>query len=250
MNKIKELMAKIKEKLKEVNWKKGLAIFILFFGLGAAFALYQQLNGAYQQSGNKQPSSKVEVVEVKEPTDYDLKNQELVLPTNSQSQKKDEQNQTEKEVTEKEKQVTKKKENQRAVKVATNSQVNNLVMPVNGEIINSQEWYKDQTLDAWKYNPGMDIVAEIGTDVKAAQAGQIERVTKDDFKGVTVVIKHQGNFKTLYSNLQNSNLKEGSQVSRAQVIGKVGDSGGSQNNRLHFEVIKEGENVPPSKYLN
>jgi murein DD-endopeptidase MepM/ murein hydrolase activator NlpD len=44
-------------------------------------------------------------------------------------------------------------------------------------------------------------------------------------------------------------VKEGKEVKRGDVIGYVGSSGISTGPHLHYEVMKDGENVDPEKYF-
>ncbi|GAB6137307.1 peptidoglycan DD-metalloendopeptidase family protein [Halanaerobaculum tunisiense] len=244
---MKEQLKRVLAKLKEAKWKKGLAFIGLFFTLGAMFALYQHYSEYSLQRSQNQESAQVEVIEPKEKASQpDFEGRELSLPAADKSTK---QEQSKKETTQQQT-ATSEEKPQDAIKVTSQSQIGNLLPPVEGEVVTAREWYKDQTLDAWKYNPGMDLAAEIGTEVKAAQAGQVKEIIRDDFVGLTVIIKHNDNFKTLYGNLQSTDLTEEDQVSKGQLIGKVGDSGGSGKNSFHFEVIKDGKNVAPEKYLN
>ncbi|AGB42327.1 metalloendopeptidase-like membrane protein [Halobacteroides halobius DSM 5150] len=230
----KDLTAKLKSIMKQIDWRRSLSVIGLFFILGASFAVYQHYNKPTQQSELSQ-QAKVEIVDIKtKETNYDLGSKKLELPVRKKT----------KDATgTKPKQAVKVTNNQVA-----NAQFENLIMPVNGEVISSRQWYKDETLDAWRYNPGVDIAAKIGTKVKVVQDGKVEEIIKDDFKGITVIIKHQDEFKTLYGNLRSCKVKEGSPVKKGQIIGEVGDSG-SDKNRLHFEIIKAGKRVPPTKYL-
>jgi len=99
----------------------------------------------------------------------------------------------------------------------------------------------------------VDIKAPKGTPVFATADGMIRKVEKN-FKqgegyGKYIIIDHEGGFSTLYSQLSEYNTKEGKEVSQGDVIGYVGQSGLSTGPHLHYEVMKDGENVNPSDYF-
>ena len=130
------------------------------------------------------------------------------------------------------------------------------INPVEGEII--RNYAKDsliysETLEEWVTHFGMDIKAERTTVVKAAEAGTIVAIKNDPRYGLTVVIEHVNGFKSVYSNLLTTEfVSEGEKVEKGQSIGTVGNSASFEivdEPHLHFEIIKDGENVDPNIYL-
>ena len=69
--------------------------------------------------------------------------------------------------------------------------------PVSGDTIKDYAMdclsYNETTRD-WRVHNGIDIAAEAGTTVKAAAAGTVYTVFKDDTMGHTVVIRHEGGY--------------------------------------------------------
>ena len=112
-----------------------------------------------------------------------------------------------------------------------------MVQPVPGSIIREY---------AAGRNEGIDIGAPAGTDVKAADAGNVAAVTADTSGGSVVVIKHSDGLLTLYTHLDSLTVEKGDNVSRGQTIGKVraGDP-----SFLHFEVRRGLQSVDPASYL-
>jgi LysM repeat protein len=112
-----------------------------------------------------------------------------------------------------------------------------MVQPVPGTIIREY---------AAGRNEGIDIGASAGTDVKAADAGNVAAVTADTSGGSVVVIKHSDGLLTLYTHLDSLTVEKGDNVSRGQSIGKVraGDP-----SFLHFEVRRGLQSVDPAGYL-
>ena len=84
---------------------------------------------------------------------------------------------------------------------------------------------------------GFDVAAPAGTDVYAAAAGTAYSFY-NSVRGNTVVIEHGiGNgysYYTYYQHLSSASVSNGARVSVGQVIGKVGNTGESGGNHLHF----------------
>lgn len=131
-----------------------------------------------------------------------------------------------------------------------------LAYPVSGEVITphtSDTLIYSKTLGDWRSHEGVDIKAQIGTDVLAADAGVIEDVYTDDSMGITIVIDHQNGLKTVYSNLSNASLvQKGQSIARGGVISAVGDTAifeTGEVGHLHFEVVDSGKKVDPLTWL-
>lgn len=129
--------------------------------------------------------------------------------------------------------------------------------PVEGEIIKG--YAKDNlvysnTLNEWTTHLGIDIKAEKTTVVKAACEGTVESIKNDPRYGLTVIIKHDDGYKTVYSNLLTAEfVVEGEKVSAGQTIGTVGNTATfevSDESHLHFEILKDNVQVDPIIYVN
>jgi len=140
---------------------------------------------------------------------------------------------------------------------ATAKGTSRVAAPVSGKIIfgfASDKLLYSKTLDHWSTHMGIDIAAPEGTDVKAIYSGTVESVKKDDWLGYMVVIKHENGLKSVYANLaEDIPVKEGKLVSAGTVIGKVGNTAQAEiadESHLHFEILKEGKPVDPTKYID
>lgn len=108
---------------------------------------------------------------------------------------------------------------------------------------------------------GVDFVPGAGTDVFSVYQGIVTAAGWYGGYGNRVEIKHyvqndEGVIEewiTLYAHLQNDsipkNIYVGSVVNTGSVIGKVGNTGTSTGDHLHFELLIEGENVDPMPIL-
>lgn len=128
--------------------------------------------------------------------------------------------------------------------------------PVEGEVI--KEFAKDnliysETLKEWTTHYGVDIKAERATVVKAAAEGTVKYIKNDPRYGLTIIIEHANGFETRYANLLTTEfVSEGEEVKVGQTIGTVGDSAVYEivdESHLHFEILKNNENVNPAKYV-
>lgn len=84
-----------------------------------------------------------------------------------------------------------------------------------------------------------------GDTVVAAGSGKVTRVadTGADSYGRWIEIAHSGNRRTRYAHLSSQRVTVGQMVSRGQVIGTVGTTGGSSGPHLHYEEHLNGSPV-------
>lgn len=88
------------------------------------------------------------------------------------------------------------------------------------------------------YN-GIDIGAGYGTNIFSAAAGTVIVARAGGYNGgygSYVVIQHDNGTQTLYAHASQVLVSVGSQVSKGQVIAKMGSTGKSTGTHLHFEV--------------
>lgn len=105
------------------------------------------------------------------------------------------------------------------------------------------------TLGVYKQHTGIDIGASYGTDVLAGGDGTVLISGWNNAYGWMVVIDHGGGVTTLYGHNSKLLVSAGEQVSRGQVIAKVGSTGYSTGPHIHFEVNVNGSAVNPWNYL-
>lgn len=92
-------------------------------------------------------------------------------------------------------------------------------------------------------NRGIDIGAPLNAQVRAVFEGEVTSVLNIPGAGKVVIIKH-GNYRTVYSNLQDTYVKTGSKVTTKKVIGSLLAKSGETISVVHFEVHQVvGNNV-------
>ena len=130
------------------------------------------------------------------------------------------------------------------------------IKPVQGDII--KEFAKDQliysnTLEEWTTHMGVDIKAEEGTEVVATENGTIKSIKNDPRYGFVITIEHEDGYQSVYSNLQTSeDVVEGEKIEKGQVIATVGKTAAfesKEESHLHFEMLKDYNQVNPMEFI-
>jgi hypothetical protein len=96
------------------------------------------------------------------------------------------------------------------------------------------------------WHPGIDLAANPGTPVFAANSGTVIFAGWSNWGyGYAVVLSH-GPFQTLYGHLNDVGVRCGNTVVAGQVIGSVGSTGNSSGPHLHFELMYNGVRGNPA----
>lgn len=99
------------------------------------------------------------------------------------------------------------------------------------------------------WHPGIDLAANPGTPVYAANGGRVIFAGWSNWGyGNAIVISH-GPFQTLYGHLSSVNVRCGETVVSGQPIGGVGSTGNSSGPHLHFELMYNGIRGNPAATL-
>jgi murein DD-endopeptidase MepM/ murein hydrolase activator NlpD len=101
----------------------------------------------------------------------------------------------------------------------------------------------------YEFHTGQDIEAPLGAPVVAGASGKISFVGWQNGYGQLVVVDHGGGLTTRYGHLSHIDVDAGQQVSRGQLVGKVGSTGRSTGPHLHYEVRINEAPVNPLEYL-
>ena len=125
--------------------------------------------------------------------------------------------------------------------------------PVSGQVVwgyAADKLIYSKTLDQWTTHKAVDIACPEGTAVKCVLGGTVEKVYTDDQLGVTVIVKHSSDRKTLYANLNETvPVRAGDKVNAGTVLGTVGKTAISecaQESHLHFAFFVKGQAVDPA----
>ena len=96
-------------------------------------------------------------------------------------------------------------------------------------------------------NEGIDFAAPAGSEVRAAEAGEVALISESlGGLGTIVLIRHPDNLMTVYGRVTGVTLKKGDKVNRGQKVGVVANG---DNPNLHFEIRRGTASVDPAPYL-
>lgn len=119
-----------------------------------------------------------------------------------------------------------------------------LVWPAEGPVIST---FGQRRGGGW--HAGIDISAEIGSQVFAAAPGTVSYSGWIRSYGYAVKIQHSSGFITLYAHNLKNLVEEGEEVEAGQVIATVGRSGHATGPHVHFEVQRDGKAYNPLHLL-
>lgn len=89
------------------------------------------------------------------------------------------------------------------------------------------------------FHTGIDLGAETGTPILAAESGKVAIADWLGGYGLSVLLEHdQGQFATRYAHLSKILVQPGQIVEKGTVIGAVGSTGNSTGPHLHYELLQ------------
>ena len=106
----------------------------------------------------------------------------------------------------------------------------------------------DLVWNGWAYD-GTVIANEAGTPIYATADGVVRHSGWAHGYGMCSVVDHGFGYSTLYGHMSEIVAKEGTPVKRGQIIGRMGSTGTSTGNHLHYEVWTGGLPRNPMKFL-
>lgn len=108
---------------------------------------------------------------------------------------------------------------------------------------------KDPFGHGLEFHDGVDFSAAYGTAVRATASGRVVWAGWAKGYGLAVVVDHGYGYRTLYGHLSRLEVRAGQEVSRGEILGRVGSTGRSTGPHLHYSVFLRGLAVDPRAYL-
>lgn len=101
-----------------------------------------------------------------------------------------------------------------------------------------------------KFHSGMDFSANLGTEAYATGDGVVFDVERNEWGyGNMVILDHGYGYKTRYAHLLKPAVRKGQKVKRGQVIGYIGATGKATGVHLHYEVLKNDDQIDPINFF-
>jgi len=123
------------------------------------------------------------------------------------------------------------------------------IWPVNGKMGSQYGARLDPFDSSSEMHMGLDIMAAVGSAVKAPAAGTVKLAQRESDYGNLIVIDHGNGLTTRYAHLQSFAVYVGQQVTKGQMIGRVGMTGRTTGPHLHYEVRLNDRPMNPRTYL-
>ena len=94
---------------------------------------------------------------------------------------------------------------------------------------------------------GHDIPCKKGTPIRTVASGEVTRSEHSVTGGNLIEVTHYGKnpVHTRYLHLHRRHVRKGETVTKGQRIGSCGSTGRSTGPHLHFEVLVNGNPIPP-----
>lgn len=127
---------------------------------------------------------------------------------------------------------------------------NNFIWPLKGKISTDFGATRYVNGRLQSRHSGIDIAAETGTSVKAANSGIITLADKLTVTGNTIIIDHGHNIFSAYAHLNKMDVQKGQRISKGEKIGEIGSTGFSTGPHLHWTIKVSNIFVNPKSFLN
>jgi murein DD-endopeptidase MepM/ murein hydrolase activator NlpD len=99
------------------------------------------------------------------------------------------------------------------------------------------------------YHSGLDIAGDKGQAVYATATGVVTHAGYSGAYGNLIVVDHGFGLETRYGHLSGFSVQKGAHVKRGEMIGRLGATGRTTGNHLHYEVMANGRLLNPLQLL-
>lgn len=96
---------------------------------------------------------------------------------------------------------------------------------------------------------GIDLAARPGTPIRATESGRVIHSGRLGAYGKVVILKHAGDYRSVYAHARRLLVRKGQFVEKAQKIAEVGMTGRTTGPHLHFEIRRRDVAMDPLLYL-
>ncbi|MCP2239733.1 MAG: hypothetical protein PWQ59_1963 [Thermoanaerobacterium sp.] len=125
-----------------------------------------------------------------------------------------------------------------------------MIRPISGDIVSAFGTKVDPNSRKEIKNDGIDISVTNDEPVEAVLDGEVMIADNSNPDwGKVVVIRHDGDVRSVYAYLSEIDVKVGDKVLQGQVIGRIG-SDKNKSTSMHFEIWENGKPVDPESKIN
>ena len=121
--------------------------------------------------------------------------------------------------------------------------------PTQGRITSPFGYRLSSLRAASEYHSGIDIANEAGTPIHVTADGVVRHSGWAQGYGMCMVVDHGFGYSTLYGHMSELLVQEGTVLKRGRLVGRIGSTGTSTGNHLHYEVWVAGIPKDPMRFL-
>jgi murein DD-endopeptidase MepM/ murein hydrolase activator NlpD len=96
---------------------------------------------------------------------------------------------------------------------------------------------------------GMDFSGKSGSEIVAVAAGVVTWAGDRYGYGKMIEINHGKGYITRYGHNEEILVEVGDRIKQGQVIARMGSTGRSTGPHVHFEVVRNGKTIDPTRYI-
>jgi len=119
-----------------------------------------------------------------------------------------------------------------------------------GYVSSSYGYRRDPFNGRSRMHRGIDFAAKTGTPIYSVAVGVISFVGRKGGYGNAVEVDHGNGLVSRYGHLSKFKIEIGALVKKGDLIALAGSTGRSTGPHLHLEILQNGTQIDPSKYLS
>ena len=100
-----------------------------------------------------------------------------------------------------------------------------------------------------RYNQGIDIAVEEGSQVRAVAPGEVIYARRFRGLGMVVILRHGDDYFTSYGSLIEIRVENGDELNTGDLLGSAGETPGSSQPRLYFQIVEGPQVIDPLEWL-